>query len=123
MVDQGKLGVLVVDRDTEFAPVKNADGPTVTEDFEIAEPLPDTPAMARKMILAESTKWLQAHEQEGLQINASAKGHIEVSFLLTYAGEGLSWLLTKQASATGDRVFDGRGGYLDHEGNYIRQAH
>lgn len=35
-VDQGKLGVLIVERETEFAPVKNADGP--------AEPLPDTPA-------------------------------------------------------------------------------
>ena len=50
MVEQGRLGVLTVDRETEFAPVKNADGP--------AEPLPDTPAMAKKMILAEATNWL-----------------------------------------------------------------
>ena len=50
MVEQGKLGVMMVDRNTEFAPVKNADGPD--------EPLPDTPAFARKMILAEATKWL-----------------------------------------------------------------
>ena len=47
MVAQGRLGVMMVDRNTEFAPVKNADGPD--------EPLPDTPAFARKMILAEAT--------------------------------------------------------------------
>ena len=38
-VDQGKLGVLTVSRETEFAPVKNADG-----EHEI---LPDTPASTR----------------------------------------------------------------------------
>jgi len=30
MVDIGKLGILMVDRDSEFAPVKNADGPART---------------------------------------------------------------------------------------------
>ena len=49
-VEEGKLGVLTVDRNTEFAPVKNADGPN--------EPLPDTPAYARKMILEEANAWL-----------------------------------------------------------------
>ena len=38
-VEKGKLGVLSVSRDTEFAPVKNADG-----EHEI---LPDTPACTR----------------------------------------------------------------------------
>lgn len=46
MVEQGKLGVLSVSRDQEFAPVKNANGPDSTE------PLPDTPAYARKMMLS-----------------------------------------------------------------------
>ena len=50
-VDQGKLGLLTVDRDTEFAPVKNANG-------DGDEPLPDTPAYARKMIYDEAAKWL-----------------------------------------------------------------
>ena len=51
----------MVDRNTEFAPVKNADGPD--------EPLPDTPAFARKMILAEATQWLKESENEGLMVN------------------------------------------------------
>ena len=55
MVEQGKLGVLEVSRDTEFAPVKNADGPKTTKEGEPAEPLPDTPSFARKMILAEAS--------------------------------------------------------------------
>ena len=66
----------MVDRNTEFAPVKNADGPD--------EPLPDTPAFARKMILAEATQWLKQSESEGLLINPRIKGSIEVSFLLSY---------------------------------------
>jgi len=89
-VDQGKLGILTVDRESEFAPVKNAD----SEDGRI---LPDTPAMAKKMILAEATKWLEGCEFEGLQIDQlSAKGNIEMSFLLSYAGENLSFLASKQ---------------------------
>lgn len=58
-VERGKLGILTVDRETEFAPVKNADA----NDGRV---LPDTPAMARKMIFAEATKWLEACEFEGL---------------------------------------------------------
>ena len=42
----------MVDRQTEFAPVKNADGP------DAENPLPDTPAFARKMLMDESGKWL-----------------------------------------------------------------
>lgn len=51
MVEQGKLGVLQVDRDSEFAPVKNANGSG-------PQPLPDTPAYARKMILDEAASWI-----------------------------------------------------------------
>ena len=87
MVEEGKLGVMMVDRNTEFAPVKNADGPD--------EPLPDTPAFARKMILAEATKWLDEPEQDGLLINPEIKGSIEVSFLLSYEGENLKDLSQK----------------------------
>lgn len=60
MVDSGKLGVLEVDRETEFAPVKNADGPSSEA------PVPDSPACAKMMILAEGKKWLKAVEAEGL---------------------------------------------------------
>ena len=55
LVDQGKLGVLMVDRETEFSPVKDADGPVSTTYGYAAEPLPDTPAFARRMVLAEAT--------------------------------------------------------------------
>lgn len=82
-VDLGRLGVLSVDRETEFAPVKNADAP-------IGQPLlPDTPAWARKMILDEAAKWLEPCEAEGLKINPATKGNIEVSFMLSYQGEHL----------------------------------
>ena len=37
----------MVDRDTEFAPVKEADA--------AGEPKPDTPTWARRMLLAEAT--------------------------------------------------------------------
>jgi len=47
-VPDGQLGVLMVDRETEFAPVKNADGPDANA------PLPDSPACARMMLLNEA---------------------------------------------------------------------
>lgn len=110
MVDQGKLGVLMVDRSTEFAPVKNADANSNDE------PLPDTPAFARRMLLAESTKWLSAIEADGngLSIEPSAKGKIEVSYLVSYAGEDLHWLKRLHKKTP----LGGAGGYLDHEGEY-----
>ena len=58
MIEEGKLGVLMVDRNTEFAPVKDKDGPEKTSYGYDAEPLPDTPTWARRMILAEATSWL-----------------------------------------------------------------
>ena len=82
----------MVNRQSEFAPVKNADGPAFTSAGYEAEPLPDTPAWARRMVLAEGTKWLAAAEADGLRIKPSAKGNIEVSPLLSYAGENLNWL-------------------------------
>ena len=54
-VEAGKLGVLTVERASEFAPVKNADGADGTL-------VPDSPAMAREMILAEHSKWLESSE-------------------------------------------------------------
>ena len=70
-------------RETEFAPVKNADGPSEQP------PLPDTPAFARQMILDEAAHWLAPCEAEGLKIDPTTKGNIEVSFLLSYSGEHL----------------------------------
>ena len=99
----------MVDRNTEFAPVKNADGPD--------EPLPDTPAFARKMILAEATQWLKEFENEGLSINPNIKGSIEVSFLLSYQGENLKILTEKHKN----QVLDGTTGYIDHEGDFHGQ--
>jgi len=69
MVDEGKLGILMVDRDSEFAPVKNADGPVMTSFNYAAEPLPDTPAYARRQVMLEATKWLSKAEANGLRID------------------------------------------------------
>ena len=105
-VPDGKLGVLMVDRDTEFAAVKNADGSDANK------PLPDTPAFAKMMYLRESQAWLQ--QVQGLKIGGSAVGKVEVSPLLSYAGENMNWLkhIFKKSSIGGE------GGYLDHAGNY-----
>lgn len=102
----------MVDREVEFAPVKDADGPTMTTFGYEAEPLPDTPAFARRMVLTEATNWLAGAEANGLRIAPETKGKIEVSFLLSYGGENLSWL--KQLYKR--KPISGPGGFLDHEG-------
>jgi len=115
MVDQGKLGVLVVNRESEFAPVKNADGPTTTTFGYSAEPLPDTPSYARRQLMQEMTRWLSKAEKDGLRIDPATKGKIEVNFLLSYAGENLAWLKNIHKK----KPISGAGGYLDHEGEYL----
>ena len=105
-VEEGKLGVMIVDRDSEFAPVKNIDG---------ADPdviLPDTPSNARRMILLESARWLE--HVSGLKIEASAVEKVEVSPLLSYNGENLNWLKHVYRKKT----IGGEGGWLDHAGEY-----
>ena len=62
------------------------------------------------MIMNEATQWLESAEQAGLQISESARGKIEVSFLLSYSGEGLDYL-----AGAG---LEGEGGYINHEGEY-----
>lgn len=111
-VDQGKLGVLLVDRAIEFGPVKEKNGPEKTNYGYDADPLPDTPAWARRMIMQEATEWLQHPESSGLKIEPSAKGNIEVSFLLSYSGEGLNWLKNMHKGSS----LGGSGGHLNHEG-------
>eukprot|EP00353_Schmidingerella_taraikaensis_P004996 CAMPEP_0185583300 /NCGR_PEP_ID=MMETSP0434-20130131/21434_1 /TAXON_ID=626734 ORGANISM="Favella taraikaensis, Strain Fe Narragansett Bay" /NCGR_SAMPLE_ID=MMETSP0434 /ASSEMBLY_ACC=CAM_ASM_000379 /LENGTH=298 /DNA_ID=CAMNT_0028202333 /DNA_START=786 /DNA_END=1682 /DNA_ORIENTATION=+ len=114
-VDQGRLGVLLVDRATEFAPIKEKDGPEKTTFGYDAEPVPDTPAWARRMIMAEASAWLASAEAGGLKIDASSKGNIEVSYLLSYAGENLKWLKNLHKGSS----LGGKGGYLNHEGEYF----
>jgi UDP-N-acetylglucosamine/UDP-N-acetylgalactosamine diphosphorylase len=104
-VEGGRLGVLTVDRDSEFGPVKNADDPS-------GAVAPDTPACARQMYLADSMHMLK--QVTGLKVEAGAQ--IEVSPLLSYAGENLNWLkhVHKGKGLTGPR------GFIDHQGEYTK---
>ena len=101
-VPEGKLGILMVDRETEYAPLKTNDSKSKV----------DTPAAAKKQILAEARTWLQG--VQGLKIEAQAVGNVEVSPLLSYGGENLNWLkhIYKRAALSAP------GGYLDHAGAY-----
>lgn len=105
-VEEGKLGVVMCDRDTEFAAVKNPNG---DDSYNLTV---DSPAYCRKMLLQESANWLMA--VSGLKIDYYAMGNIEVSPLLSYSGENLMWLkhIYKKSS------LGAPGGYLDHQGEY-----
>lgn len=118
MVEQGQLGVLVVDRESEFAPVKDANGPALTSFGYPAEPLPDTPDYAKRQVLKESTKWLEVARADGLKIDADTVGNVEVGFLLSYSGENLTWLkhLYKRAPISG------KAGYLNFEGEFFEAS-
>ena len=83
-IPEGKLGVLMVDRNTEFAPVKNANGDPN------ADRVKDSPAMAAHMVLMEHQTWLTS--VQGLNQESGAVQNTEVSPLLSYAGENLNWL-------------------------------
>jgi len=66
------------------------------------------------MIMLEATQWLENAKKAGLSIEDGAQGNVEVSFLLSYAGENLNQLATDfDGSSIG-----GKGGFLDHEGQY-----
>ena len=98
----------MVDRATEFAPVKDADVE--------GNPKPDTPAWARRMILAESTQWLDQAAKDGLRLDPSSRGRVEVSSLLSYDGSGFSWIKRMYKKTP---LGSSTGGYIDHEGDYI----
>lgn len=71
--------VMQVDRDNEFAPVKNASGAST-----------DSPDTARAMMSRLSRKWLHS---SGVHVNESASERddvCEICPLLSYEGEGLS---------------------------------
>jgi len=106
-VETGKLGVMSVDRATEFAPVKNAD-----VDGEVVA---DSPAMSRDMILKEATEWLD--QVPDVQIAAAARDQVEVSFLLSYRGESL--LDDEIAPKIAEQQIDAPG-YINHLGDFIR---
>ena len=106
----------MVDRETEFGPVKNANGPALTAQGLPAEPLPDTPAYARKLVLQEASAWLARQEEDGLKVAEGARGKIEVSFLLSYTGENLTWLKRVQRG----KAYQAPGGYVSFDGFYER---
>lgn len=107
--------MLVVDRDSEFALVKDLDGPDQTAYGYAAEPLSNTPSYARRQVLKESTKWLDVAQGDGLKIALETHGNVEVDYLLSYSGENLTWLkhLYKRAPISGNA------GYLNFEGEFF----
>ena len=70
------------------------------------------------MMMTEATNWLAGAETDGLRIGDSARGNIEVSYLLSYAGENLAWLKHMYKRSP----IGGAGGYLDHEGEYTESV-
>jgi len=67
-------------RETEFAPIKNADGPA---DHPVVS---DSPMSSLKLVLEEAQSWLH---KAGVKVSEDALGKVEVSYLLSYEGEGL----------------------------------
>ena len=78
LVEEHKLGVLEVQRDTEFAPIKNADSE--------AQIVADSPTTSRSLMLQEHTNWLL---KAGVQLGPDAINKVEVSSLYSYEGEGI----------------------------------
>ena len=113
-VDEGKLCVMLVDRNQEFAPVKDKDGPSQVNGYAV-DPLPDTPSHARNMLLKEASMWLDSAIKSGLKISAATKGKIEVDFLLSYEGEKLQWLKNVHRG----KELAGTSGLLTFEGEYL----
>jgi len=78
-----RFACLEVKREDEFSPLKNAKG--------TGEDDPDT---SRRDVLAQGKKWLQA---AGAIVTSEETGSgVEVSPLISYAGEGLEFLAGKE---------------------------
>ena len=78
LVEEFKLGVLEVQRETEFAPIKNADSE--------AQIVVDSPTTSRTLMLQEHTNWLL---KAGVKLGPDAFNKVEVSSLYSYEGEGI----------------------------------
>lgn len=103
-VESGRLGVLQVDRETEFAPVKDKDGASAY-----------TPRTAREQLLREATTWLKSVPK--IKLGKYAENNVEVSFLLSYRGESL--LNEDIALKLAELNIDGPG-YISHLGDFKR---
>ena len=72
--DSGKFGVMLVDRNEEFAPVKNADAPLGSNQLVV-----DTPSIAKDLMLSQHRRWV------GDKFNPAL---VEIDLMLSYQGEG-----------------------------------
>ena len=75
-VADGSLGILEVRRETEFAPIKNAEGS-------------DSPLTSAELLLEEASEWLI---KAGVNLSDAALNKVEISPLLSYSGENLESL-------------------------------
>jgi UDP-N-acetylglucosamine/UDP-N-acetylgalactosamine diphosphorylase len=87
---EGGPGVALfeVERRAHFAPVKNAQGA-------------DSPATARAAVLAQGAEWVRA---AGGVVEEGAAGGVEVSSLVSYAGEGLESRVRGRTFKDGDLI-------------------
>ena len=76
LTDPGKTALLQVEREGEFAPVKNAPGSAT-----------DSPDTARAALMALHRLWVEA--AGGSVTGPEGEGGVEISPLVTYKGEGL----------------------------------
>lgn len=80
------LGVLEVERKEEFSPLKNAPGTKS-----------DNPETSRRDLIEQQRRWLK---QAGVDIDANIE--LEISPLVSYAGEGLESVKGKRLSKSGN---------------------
>lgn len=98
MIEIGKLSVLEVNRKTEFAPIKNADG----ESGEVV----DSPASAQRLTIEQSVRWI------GKVTSVDEQTKLYVSPLLSYRGENID----NETVGGSDNINEN--GYFDEFGDF-----
>ena len=84
--DDGKFGALKVQREDEFAPVKNANGAAT-----------DTPDIAKKLIYGQHRKWIESMSQSALKDELLKNEELEMNIIQVYQGENVQEFMSEHA--------------------------